>query len=88
MINGRRTPGLFLLSVLVCQSIGMAQSRSTENINGFAPAQSDTERRFEEQFRAVPSAATARLTLPVRLKTTPRRFTFAIKCAASVWNLN
>jgi N-acetylated-alpha-linked acidic dipeptidase len=54
---------LSVSSVLIAaQSIGLAQDRSTNTsvIDGFAPRLSEIERKFEEQFRAVPSPVTAR----------------------------
>src|SRR2546426_558275 len=57
----RRTSAFFLLSAFsLCQSIGLAQTRTTEALDGFGPQLSDIERRLETQFRAVPSPATAR----------------------------
>src|SRR5207245_9577728 len=51
-----------LASVGTIQSIGLGQNRATEAavIDGFAPKLSEVERKFEEQFRAVPAPATAR----------------------------
>src|ERR1700681_1244400 len=81
---GRKTFGLFMLSVLVFwQSIGLGQNRSTETIDGFAPALSDAERKFEEQFRAVPSPTNAReelrrLTAEAHIAGSPEDYATAI----------
>src|SRR5258708_1063348 len=81
---------LLLIAVMGSQSVGFAQTV----IDGFAPKPSDNQRRLEDQFRAVPSAANAReelrrLTAEAHLAGSPkimrRQFTFAIKCAASGW---
>jgi N-acetylated-alpha-linked acidic dipeptidase len=73
-----------MLSVMVFwQSIGLAQNRSTETIDGFAPALSDAERKFEEQFRAVPSPTNAReelrrLTAEAHIAGSPEDYATAI----------
>jgi N-acetylated-alpha-linked acidic dipeptidase len=73
-----------MLSVLLfCQSMGMAQSRPTETIDGFAPALSDAERKFEEQFRTVPSPTNAReelrrLTAEAHIAGSPEDYATAI----------
>jgi N-acetylated-alpha-linked acidic dipeptidase len=61
------------------QSIGFAQT----TIDGFAPKPSDNQRRLEEQFRAVPSAANAReelrrLTSEAHLAGSPEDYATAI----------
>jgi N-acetylated-alpha-linked acidic dipeptidase len=53
---GRRSFAFLIVSAFALQSIGFAQS----TIDGFPPKLSDNQRRREEQFRAVPSAANAR----------------------------
>lgn len=52
---------LFVIPIVVTQPIGLAQSRA-ENlvIDGFAPKSSESHRKLEEQFRAVPAPASAR----------------------------
>lgn len=50
---------LLLMSVVVSQSLGLAQNRSSV-IEGFTPDGSAAERKLEEQFRAVPQPTTAR----------------------------
>ena len=59
----RQTGIVFVLFLMMAvQSIAFAQSRATDStvIDGFAPKLSAAERKFEEQFRAVPSPVTAR----------------------------
>jgi N-acetylated-alpha-linked acidic dipeptidase len=73
-----------MLSVYVfSQAVGIAQTRATETIDGFAPPRSDTERKFEEQFRAVPSPANAReelrrLTAEAHIAGSPEDYATAI----------
>jgi N-acetylated-alpha-linked acidic dipeptidase len=56
IIIGRRSIAFLIVSVFALQSIGFAQT----TIDGFAPKLSETQRRLEEKFRAVPSATNAR----------------------------
>ena len=61
MRNRRKFVAVCALSVLVAvQSIGLAQNRATEVIDGFTPERSAVQRKLEDQFRAIPSPATAR----------------------------
>src|SRR5262245_32923658 len=53
----RRASTLLIISVFVFQSIAFAQGQ--QPIDGFNREASDTERNFEEQFRAVPSSSSA-----------------------------
>ncbi|HVS21250.1 MAG TPA: PA domain-containing protein, partial [Pyrinomonadaceae bacterium] len=74
----------FLLTVVAVQSIGLAQNRSDASVlDGFAPQLSATERNFEEQFRAVPSPATAReelrrLTVEAHIAGSPEDYATAV----------
>jgi len=68
-----------MAAVMGGQSIGFAQT----TIDGFAPKPSDNQRRLEEQFRAVPSAANAReelrrLTAEAHLAGSPEDYATAI----------
>ncbi|HXM50767.1 MAG TPA: M28 family metallopeptidase [Pyrinomonadaceae bacterium] len=70
---------LLMAAVMGGQSIGFAQT----TIDGFAPKPSDNQRRLEEQFRAVPSAANAReelrrLTAEAHLAGSPEDYATAI----------
>ncbi len=70
---------LLMAAVMGGQSIGFAQT----TIDGFAPKPSDNQRRLEEQFRAVPSAANAReelrrLTSEAHLAGSPEDYATAI----------
>src|SRR5258706_5348682 len=70
---------LLLIAVMGSQSIGFAQTV----IDGFAPKPSDNQRRLEDQFRAVPSAANAReelrrLTAEAHLAGSPEDYATAI----------
>src|SRR5438046_3748330 len=59
MKNRRRNIAICAVVMLLSsQSISLAQSPST--IDGFTPDASAAERKIEDQFRAAPSAATAR----------------------------
>ena len=82
----RRSIGLplLLISVMVSQSIGLAQTRNISGvIDGFTPDGSATERKLEEQFRAVPQPSTAReelrrLTAEAHIAGSPEDYTTAI----------
>lgn len=50
---------LILSGVILCQSTALAQNR-TEALDGFPPKLSEIERKLEAEYRAVPSATTAR----------------------------
>jgi N-acetylated-alpha-linked acidic dipeptidase len=54
----RRASTLLIISLFLFQSIAFAQSQ--QPIDGFNRESSDAERSFEEQFRAIPSPASAR----------------------------
>lgn len=53
---------LFLIAALIHTSIGLtrSQGQSTDPLDGFSAEGSTAERRWEEQFRAVPAADSAR----------------------------
>src|SRR6266446_6427192 len=52
---------IWLVTVIVGQSIGLAQNRNNAAvIDGFTPEGSAAERKLEDQFRGVPQPATAR----------------------------
>jgi N-acetylated-alpha-linked acidic dipeptidase len=77
----RRSTGcaLLLLAVILGQSIGLGQTP----IDGFSPKLSDAQRKLEDQFRAVPSAANAReelrrLTAEAHLAGSPEDYATAI----------
>src|SRR6266567_1231754 len=70
-----------LLAMAVSQSVAFAQNPST--IDGFTPDTSAAERRIEDQFRAAPSAATAReelrrLTSEAHIAGSPEDYTTAV----------
>src|SRR6266550_210179 len=70
---------LLLIALIFSQSIGFAQSA----IDGFSPKLSETQRKLEEQFRAVPSATNAReelrrLTAEAHLAGSPEDYATAI----------
>jgi len=57
----RVTLSIWLVTVIVGQSIGLAQNRNNAAvIDGFTPEGSAAERKLEDQFRGVPQPATAR----------------------------
>jgi N-acetylated-alpha-linked acidic dipeptidase len=49
-----------LATLLAVQSIGLAQNPTIGVIDGFTPEGSAVQRKLEDQFRAIPSSATAR----------------------------
>ena len=58
MSSTRRASALLTVSIFLFHSIAFAQAQ--QPIDGFNRESSDTERKFEEQFRAIPSPSSAR----------------------------
>ena len=75
---------LLLMTAVVTESTGVAQTRTDSSvIDGFAPKLSETQRKLEQQFRAVPSPANAReelrrLTSEAHLAGSPEDYVTAI----------
>jgi hypothetical protein len=87
MRDRRKFVAVFTLVVLVAvQSIGFAQSRTVDVIEGFTPERSVNQRKLEDQFRAVPSPANAReelrrLTSEAHIAGSPEDYATAVKSA-------